>query len=428
MSQAVERVVRAIVIGHVDSGKSTLSGQLAILTDKVDRRAIEKIESEVRLMKKHGGAPPAWVMDDGAERESGNTVECGQIRIDTGNKLVHIIDAPGHERYVRHMVKEVPNADVAVLVVPAPGDDLRAGIAGGRIKEHAMLARAAGVKYFVVVVNKMDAVGYSQDAYEAARSEVAKLMKKLGYVEGSTAWFVPASALGGENLKVPFAPGVCRWWTGGTLLKVIDDLPEIKRSQGGPLRFRVTDRGDAPETAVGTIISGTLTKGPAVVMPGRRRVVVSKLEVDGAERESVAAGEIASARLAGVGHVAPGDVVCAAGDLCEVSDAFYAMVMVTCKLLTVNSAGVAHIGCAAVDATVSKMHCYVDPKTREADKTRPPPKILRELEVAVVEVRLAAPVCLARNVDCPDLGKLVIRDGDTTLLTGVVTRTTPQDA
>lgn len=120
MSQAVERVVRAIVIGHVDSGKSTLSGQLAILTERVDRRAIEKIEAEVRLMKKHGGAPPAWVMDDGAERESGNTVECGQIRIDTGNKLVHIIDAPGHERYVRHMVKEVPNADVAVLVVPAP--------------------------------------------------------------------------------------------------------------------------------------------------------------------------------------------------------------------------------------------------------------------------------------------------------------------
>lgn len=293
-----------------------------------------------------------------------------------------------------------------------------------------MLARAAGVKYFVVVVNKMDAVGYSQAAYEAARSEVAKLMKKLGYVEGDTMWFVPASALGGENLKVPFAPGVCRWWTGGTLLEVIDDLPEIKRPQGGPLRFRVTDRGDGPETAVGTIISGTLTKGPAVVMPGRRRVVVSKLEVDGAERESVAAGEIASARLAGVGHVAPGDVVCATGDLCEVSDAFYAKVIVTCKLkvVTVNSAGVAHIGCAAVDATVSKIICYVDPKTRLADKTRPPPKILREQEVAVVEVRLAAPVCLARNADCPDLGKLVIRDGDTTLLTGVVTSTKPQNA
>ncbi len=64
-----------VVIGHVDSGKSTTTGHLLYKCGGIDKRTIEKFEKEATEMGK-GSFKYAWVLDKlKAERERGITID-----------------------------------------------------------------------------------------------------------------------------------------------------------------------------------------------------------------------------------------------------------------------------------------------------------------------------------------------------------------
>ena len=64
-----------VVIGHVDSGKSTTTGHLLYKCGGIDKRTIEKFEKEAAEMGK-GSFKYAWVLDKlKAERERGITID-----------------------------------------------------------------------------------------------------------------------------------------------------------------------------------------------------------------------------------------------------------------------------------------------------------------------------------------------------------------
>merc|ERR1712137_1385604 len=54
--------VNIVVIGHVDSGKSTTTGHLIYKCGGIDKRTIEKFEKEAHEMGK-GSFKYAWVLD-----------------------------------------------------------------------------------------------------------------------------------------------------------------------------------------------------------------------------------------------------------------------------------------------------------------------------------------------------------------------------
>jgi len=63
--------INIVVIGHVDSGKSTTTGHLIYKCGGIDKRTIEKFEKEAQEMGK-GSFKYAWVLDKlKAERERG---------------------------------------------------------------------------------------------------------------------------------------------------------------------------------------------------------------------------------------------------------------------------------------------------------------------------------------------------------------------
>ena len=55
---------------------------------------------------------------------------------------------------------------------------------GGQTREHAMLAKTAGVKYLVVLVNKMDdpTVNWDVARYNECKDKILPYLKKLGWV------------------------------------------------------------------------------------------------------------------------------------------------------------------------------------------------------------------------------------------------------
>jgi elongation factor 1-alpha len=93
-----------VVIGHVDSGKSTSTGHLLFKCGAIDKRTTEKYEKEA-LYWGRGSFKFSWVLDRlKAERERGITIEVAQRKFETAKSVFTISDAPGHRDYIKNMI------------------------------------------------------------------------------------------------------------------------------------------------------------------------------------------------------------------------------------------------------------------------------------------------------------------------------------
>jgi len=139
--------INIVVIGHVDSGKSTTTGHLIYKCGGIDARVIEKMEKEAQEMGK-GSFKYAWVLDKlKAERERGITIDIALWKFETTKYEVTIIDAPGHRDFIKNMITGTSQADAAMLVIDGTQGGFEAGISkDGQTREHALLASTLGVK------------------------------------------------------------------------------------------------------------------------------------------------------------------------------------------------------------------------------------------------------------------------------------------
>ena len=138
--------ISMVFIGHVDAGKSTISGNLMYMMGVVDKRTIEKYQAEAKD-KGRDSWWLAYVMDiSDDEKAKGKTVEVGRATFDTNSKKYTIFDAPGHKNYVPNMIMGAALADVAGLVISARKGEYEAGFEkDGQTREHAQLAKSLGV-------------------------------------------------------------------------------------------------------------------------------------------------------------------------------------------------------------------------------------------------------------------------------------------
>merc|ERR1711881_766465 len=164
-----------VVIGHVDSGKSTTTGHLIYQCGGIDKRTIEKFEKESQESGK-GSFKYAWVLDKlKAERE---------------------------RDFIKNMITGTSQADCGVLIIASGTGEFEAGISkNGQTREHALLAYTLGVKQLIVAVNKMDSTEppYSEARFEEIKKEVSGFIKKVGYNPVAVP-FVPISGWHGDNM------------------------------------------------------------------------------------------------------------------------------------------------------------------------------------------------------------------------------------
>merc|ERR1712168_99424 len=246
--------INIVVIGHVDSGKSTSTGHMIYKCGGIDKRTIEKFEKEAQEMGK-GSFKYAWVLDKlKAERERGNTIDIALWKFETEKYYVTIIDAPGHRDFIKNMITGTSQADCAVLIVAAGVGEFEAGIAkNGQTREHALLAFTLGVKQLIVGINKMDNTEpkYSEARFQEIVKEVSNYVKKIGYNSKSVA-FVPISGWHGDNMIEPSTN--MSWYkgweketkeagkqSGKTLFEALDSITPPTRPSDKPLRLPLQD-------------------------------------------------------------------------------------------------------------------------------------------------------------------------------------------
>jgi elongation factor 1-alpha len=148
--------ISIVVIGHVDSGKSTTTGHLIYKLGGIDKRVIERFEKEAAEMNKRS-FKYAWVLDKlKAERERGITIDIALWKFETTKYYCTVIDAPGHRDFIKNMITGTSQADCAVLIIDSTTGGFEAGISkDGQTREHALLAFTLGVRQMICCCNKV---------------------------------------------------------------------------------------------------------------------------------------------------------------------------------------------------------------------------------------------------------------------------------
>lgn len=260
-----------IFIGHVDSGKSTISGQSLYLSGQVNELEIKKLKQEAEKLGRMGWWA-AYIMDlNDEEKEKGKTVEMGRAYLETIQKRFTILDCPGHKNYINNMISGAAQADVACLIISARKGEFESGFQkSGQTREHAMLSRALGANMVVVCVNKMDTCNWSKERYDQIYDEVQPFLVESCRFEKTNIFWCAIEGLSGINIKDKVTCDEADWYKGKTLFETFDQLPKIKRSDNQMLRVpilsKVSISGDLE--IFGKVESGIIKSGmECTIMP-----------------------------------------------------------------------------------------------------------------------------------------------------------------
>merc|ERR1711939_224873 len=261
--------INIVVIGHVDSGKSTSTGHLIYKCGGIDKRVIEKFEKEAAEMGK-GSFKYAWVLDKlKAERERGITIDIALWKFESEKHYFTIIDAPGHRDFIKNMITGTSQADLAVLIVASSTGEFESGISKeGQTREHALLAYTLGVKQMRVAMNKMDNTEppYSEARYKEIKEEVSNFLAKTGY-NVEKILFIPISGFNGDNMIGKIGDSgkdQMPWYKGPNLLDSLDNAKPPKRPVDKPLRLPLQDVYKIG--GIGTVPVGRVETG--IIKPG----------------------------------------------------------------------------------------------------------------------------------------------------------------
>ncbi|MBB5343449.1 sulfate adenylyltransferase subunit CysN [Tunturibacter empetritectus] len=258
-------LLRFATAGSVDDGKSTLIGRLLYDTQSVYEDQVHSITG-----KGTTGADSVdlALLTDGlrAEREQGITIDVAYRYFSTANRKFIIADTPGHEQYTRNMATGASTASLAIVLV-----DARKGVLT-QSRRHACITALLGVRHIVVAVNKMDLVNYEKQAFSAIGADFTAFFDELGDMRPPHLYFVPVSALTGDNVVRPTA--AMPWYEGPSLLELLESVPAAEAGVAHPFRFavqRVLRPNQDFRGFSGQIAAGTIRPGDAImVLPSRR--------------------------------------------------------------------------------------------------------------------------------------------------------------
>jgi elongation factor 1-alpha len=421
--------INLVVIGHVDSGKSTTTGHLIYKCGGIDKRTIEKFEAEAKNMGK-GSFKYAWVLDKlKAERERGITIDIALWKFETTKYYFTIIDAPGHRDFIKNMITGTSQADVAILVVASGEGEFEAGIGkNGQTREHALLAFTLGVKQMIVCVNKMDVPSggkkYNEDRYKEIVTEVSTFLKKTGYNPAKIP-FVPISGWDGDNMleRSPNIP----WYKGPILIEALDAIIPPKRPSDKPLRIPLQDVykiGGIGTVPVGRVETGTLKPGMNVTFaPSGLSSEVKSVEMHHEQLTEAFPGDNVGFNVKGlaVNQIRRGYV---AGD--TKNDPPMETEDFTAQVIIMNHPGEIKNGYTPVlDCHTAHIACKFTELLEKVDrrsgkKIEDFPKTVATGMAAMVKLNPSKPMCVETFQEYPPLGRFAVRDMRQTVAVGVI--------
>lgn len=255
--------------GHIDHGKTSLTKSLTNTdTDRLQEEKKRNISIEL------GFAP--FILPSG--------------------RRVSIIDVPGHERFIRHMVAGVGGIDLVLLVIAADEGIMP------QTTEHLHILDLLGITKGIIVLTKTDLV--EEDFLELVREDVQASVENTFLADAPVIETSVVTQRGIDRLKEEIE---C----------ILSSIPG--RPVGRPFQLpidRVFTLKGIGTVITGTVYSGKVSVGDEVeVLPAKLKVRVRQLQVHGEDTDTVFAGQRAALNLTQVkkNQLARGDVLARPG-------------------------------------------------------------------------------------------------------------------
>jgi bifunctional enzyme CysN/CysC len=262
-------LVRIVIVGHVDHGKSTLIGRLLYETGSLPDGKLESLKA----VSARRGMPFEWsfLLDAlQTERDQGITLDTSQIRFRTPSRDFVLIDAPGHAEFLRNMITGAAQADAALLIVDA-AEGVR-----DQTRRHGYLLHLLGIRQVAVVINKMDRVNFDEQRFRDIETEISTHLVNLGLTPIAV---IPISARDGDG--VTRRTDLIAWYGGPTVVETLDSFMPARQADEMALRLPVQAvyKFDDRRIVAGRIETGRIAVGDEiVVMPSGKTARVRSIE------------------------------------------------------------------------------------------------------------------------------------------------------
>jgi elongation factor Tu len=270
-------------IGHIDHGKTTLTGAILAVQAK---KGMAKVKSYADIAK------------GGTVRDATKTVTIAvaHVEYETANRHYAHIDCPGHADFIKNMITGAAQMDGAILVVSAADGPMP------QTREHVLLARQVNVPALVVFLNKIDLVD-DPELLELVELELRELLTHYGF-PGDEIPIIRGDSLSAYNDPENAEKTKCI----GELLEAIDKyIPQPQREVDKPFLMAVEDvfsiegRGTV---ATGRIERGMVKVGDEVEIvgfsPESRKTVCTGVEMFNKTLDSGQAGDNVGCLLRGI--------------------------------------------------------------------------------------------------------------------------------
>jgi bifunctional enzyme CysN/CysC len=395
-------LLRFITCGSVDDGKSTLIGRLLYETKLIYEDQLVQLAADSKKLGTQGEELDFALLVDGlaAEREQGITIDVAYRFFSTEKRKFIVADTPGHEQYTRNMVTGASTADLAVILI-----DARKGVLT-QTRRHSYIVSLLGIRHVVLAVNKMDAVGYSQETYDAIVADYLAFARQLGLHEVTC---IPMSALKGDNMIAGSTN--MPWYRGPALLQHLETVEVEDELRHLPLRLPVQwvnrphqdFRGFA-----GQIAGGQVTVGDRIrALPAGVEARVARIVTHDGDLQQAVAGQSITLTLDREIDISRGDLIAAASDLPEVADQFLTtLIWMHEQPLLPGRQYLMKIGTRTVNATLASPRHRVNVNTLEHQAAQQ----LELNEIGLCQLTLDRPVAFDPYVKNRETGGFILID------------------
>jgi len=394
-------LLRIVIVGHVDHGKSTLIGRLLQETDGISAAKIESLKA----MSSKRGMPfeLSFLLDSlQAERDQGITIDTSEIRFRSGERDVALIDAPGHTEFLRNMITGASRADAALLLIDA-AEGVRE-----QTRRHAYLLHLLGIRQVAVILNKMDRVGFDEQIYKGIASEISTYLENLGLLAAEV---VPISARDGDGVaKLSERIG---WYRGPTVLQAIEAFMPARPSEDLALRLPVQAvyKFDDRRIIAGRIETGRVSVGDEIVFqPSGKTAVVRTIESwpsheGNAQHASREAGHSVGITLDREIFVERGEIAATGATRPKVARSLRARIFWLAEEPLYAGANITlRLATASTKARIAAIHNVIDP----GQLSQTVHSTVNNNEVAEVEFGLFQPLGADLHTVNPKTGRIVL--------------------
>jgi len=392
-------LVRIVVVGHVDHGKSTLIGRLLSETGSLPDGKLD----ELKAVSARRGMPfeLSFLLDAlQTERDQGITIDTSQIRFRTPSRDFVLIDAPGHAEFLRNMITGASQADAALLIV-----DAVEGVREQTLR-HAYLLHLLGIRQVVVVVNKMDRVGYDGGRFREIDAKIVGQLEGFGLTPAAV---IPISARHGDGVVARTT--AIEWYRGPTVIESLDRFAPARPATASSLRLSVQAvyRFDDRRIVAGRIQSGVVAVGDEIaVAPSDKRAVVRSIEAwpsKSVEPHQAGAGQSVGITLDRELFIARGDLITHADNPAPLGRRLTAQIFwLHDSPLTAGTSLTVRIGTAETRGVIMAITNAFDPGDLAAANC----DAIAQNHVGEVEIALVTPIVADVYANNPRTGRVVL--------------------